>query len=119
MGTGDLLLGGNPAMDLHLTQGGVAILLGLLHAAETGNNLWPCGPLVRVRLYLYLWYAQGALTQYLRSLFGQKENFTLYFSRKMRSLFHPNTAQRSIRFSHCNLFQGKLKDESARKTRVN
>ena len=36
MGTGDLLLGGNPAMDLHPVQGGVAVLLGMLHAKETG-----------------------------------------------------------------------------------
>ena len=52
MGTNDILLGGNPAMDKHLVQGGVAILLGLLHATETGNKLRLCGPLVRVRLYL-------------------------------------------------------------------
>ena len=38
MGTGDILLGGNPPV-----QGGVAILLGLLHATETG--IQPCGPL--------------------------------------------------------------------------
>ena len=36
MGTGDILLGGNPAMDSHPMQGRVAILLGLLHATETG-----------------------------------------------------------------------------------
>ena len=28
MGTGDILLGGNPGMDYHPVQGGVAILLG-------------------------------------------------------------------------------------------
>ena len=38
---------------------------------------------------------RGALAQYLRALFGQKENFTVYFSGKRRSLLHPNTAQRS------------------------
>ena len=38
MGTGDILQGGNPPV-----QGGVAILLGLLHATETG--IQPCGPL--------------------------------------------------------------------------
>ena len=38
----------------------------------------------------------GALAQYLRALFGQKENFTIYFSGKRRSLVHPNTAQRSF-----------------------
>ena len=36
----------------------------------------------------------GALAQYLRALFGQKENFTVYFSGKRRSLLHPNTTQR-------------------------
>ena len=38
----------------------------------------------------------GALAQYLRALFGQKENFNVYFSGKRRSLLHPNTAQRSF-----------------------
>ena len=42
MGTGDI----NPV------QGGVAILIGLLHGTETGNKLLPCGPLARLRLYL-------------------------------------------------------------------
>ena len=35
-----------------------------------------------VRLYLYVCYAQGALAQYLRAIFGQKENFPVYLSRK-------------------------------------
>ena len=39
MGTGDILLGGNPAMDKHPIQGGVAILLSSLHATGTGNKL--------------------------------------------------------------------------------
>ena len=50
-GTGDILLWGNPAMDQHPVQGGVAILLGLLHATETGYKLRPCQPLALVRLY--------------------------------------------------------------------
>ena len=54
MGTGDIRLGGNPAMDQHPVQEGGAIILGLLHDTETKNKLWPCGPLARVRLYLYL-----------------------------------------------------------------
>ena len=29
MGTGDILLGGNPVMDQHPVKGGVAILLGM------------------------------------------------------------------------------------------
>ena len=36
MGTGDILLGGNPAMDQYPVQGGVAILLGMHRATETG-----------------------------------------------------------------------------------
>ena len=44
---------------------------------------------------------RGALAQYLRALFGQKENFSVYFSGKRRSLLHLNTAQRSF-FSHYN-----------------
>ena len=35
MGTGDLLLGGNPVMDWHPIQRVVAILLRMLHAKET------------------------------------------------------------------------------------
>ena len=35
MDTGDILLVGNPAKDQHPVQGGVAILLVLLHATET------------------------------------------------------------------------------------
>ena len=38
MGTGDILLGRNPAMDRHPVQGRVAILLGMLHAKETRTN---------------------------------------------------------------------------------
>ena len=38
----------------------------------------------------------GALAKYLRALFGQKENFTVYFPGKRHSLLHPNTAQRSF-----------------------
>ena len=37
MGTGDILLGGggSPVMDQHPVQGGVVILLGMLHAMES------------------------------------------------------------------------------------
>ena len=38
MGTGDIPLGGNPAMDKHPVQGEVAILLSMLHAKETGMS---------------------------------------------------------------------------------
>ena len=46
------------------------------------------------------------------SLFGQKENFTVYFSGKRRSLLHPNTVQPLF-------FLGKLKKKMARKACVN
>ena len=38
MGTGNILLGGNPAMDKRPVQGGVAILLGMCYANETGMS---------------------------------------------------------------------------------
>ena len=38
MGTGDILLGGIPTMDKHPIQGGVAILLGMLHPKEIGTS---------------------------------------------------------------------------------
>ena len=38
MDTGDILLEGKPAIDQHPVQGGVAILLGMLHARETGRS---------------------------------------------------------------------------------
>ena len=38
MGTSNILREVNPVMDQHPIQGGVAILLGMLHATETGIN---------------------------------------------------------------------------------
>ena len=61
---------------------------------------------------------RGALTQYLCALFGQKENFNVYFSGKRRSLLHSNTAKRPF-FPHYNLFLGELKEKLARKAHVN
>ena len=61
--------------------------------------------------------SRGAFAHYLLALFGQKENFTVYFSAKRRSLLHPNTAQRS--FFPLQSFSRKLKEKSARKARVN
>ena len=37
---------------------------------------------------------RGALAQFLHALFGQKENFTVYFLGKRPLLLHPNMAQR-------------------------
>ena len=53
---------------------------------------------------------QGTLTQYLPALFWQRENFTVYFSGKRRSLLHPNTVQWSF-LSHYNHFLGKHKEK--------
>ena len=51
MGISDTLLGGKPAIDWHPVQGGVAILIGMFHAKETGINygrlalaFGPCAP---------------------------------------------------------------------------
>ena len=51
---------------------------------------------------------RGALPQYLCTLFGEKENFTVYFLGKRQSLLHPNMAQQSF-FSDYNLFLGEVK----------
>ena len=53
MGTGDTLLRGFPVMDYHTIQGGVAILLSMLHTKEIEmRSGCSCRPLARVRLYL-------------------------------------------------------------------
>ena len=51
MGISDTLLGGKPAIDWHPVQGGVAILIGMCHAKETGISygclalaFGPCAP---------------------------------------------------------------------------
>ena len=54
MGISDILLEDNPAMDWHPVQGGVAILLGILHATKTGIRSARFGPLPCLRLYLFL-----------------------------------------------------------------
>ena len=40
----------------------------------------------------YYGMPRGALAQYLRALFGQKENFNVYFKGNRRSLLYQNTA---------------------------
>ena len=50
----NILLGGSPTMDLHPIQGRVAILLGMLHAKETGISIQLLDLLARVRPHLYL-----------------------------------------------------------------
>ena len=44
MGTDEFTAGGNPAMDWHPIQGGVAILL-VASRYGNRNKLWPDGPL--------------------------------------------------------------------------
>ena len=59
----------------------------------------------------------GALAQYLHALFGQKENFNVYFSKKV--IIITSKCGTTIFFSHYNPFLGKLKEKLARKARVN
>ena len=61
---------------------------------------------------------RGALAQYLRALFGQKENFSVYFSAKGRYIITSKHGT-TIFFSHYNLFLGKLKEKLAGEARVN
>ena len=59
-----------------------------------------------------------ALAQYLRTPFGQKENFSVYFSGK-KAIIVTSKHGTTIYFSNYNLFIGKLKEKLSRKTRVN
>ena len=59
-----------------------------------------------------------ALAQYLRALFGQKENFSVYFSGK-KAIIVTSKHGTTIYFSNYNVFIGKLKEKLSRKTRVN
>ena len=61
----------------------------------------------------------GALAQYSTAPFGQKENFTVYFSGKRRSFNITSKHSTTIFFSHYNPFPGKLKEKLVRKARVN
>ena len=53
MGTGEIMLGGNPAMDLHPIQGGVEILL-VTSYYRNWDKLWPDGPLDLTQTLPYL-----------------------------------------------------------------
>ena len=52
MGTGNILLGGNPEMDYHPVQGGSSNIPGFASCFGNRYKLRSCGPLPRVRLYL-------------------------------------------------------------------
>ena len=61
MGTGDILLGGYPAMDLHPIQrggGGVAIL-SVPSCYRNRDKLQPCGPPWLVCNFTYLYHTGG------------------------------------------------------------
>ena len=60
----------------------------------------------------------GALAQYFCALFAQKENFKVHFSGKRWS-YYISKHSTTIFFSHYNLFLGKLRENLARKARVN
>ena len=64
------------------------------------------------------WSWSDILAQYLPAIFGQKQNFAVYFSVKRRSLLHPNTAQRSF-LPITIFFLEELNEKLARKARVN
>ena len=79
-------------------------LLSEIVAIYSGEVKW-CGnrPFSRygghiefIRFKEYYGMPRGVLAQYLCALFGQKENFNVYFSGKRRSSLYPNTAQRSF-----------------------
>ena len=79
------------------------ILLYIKHNQEPIKGSWHNIPFHRygghvefIRLKEYYGMPRGALAQYLHALFGQKENFTVYFRGKRRTLLNPNTAQRSF-----------------------
>ena len=61
---------------------------------------------------------RGALAQFFRALFGQKENFNVYFSGK-KVIIITSKHGTTIYFSRYNLFLGKRKEKLARKARVN
>ena len=104
MGTGGILLGGNLAMDLHLIQEGVAIFGGLLFATETENKLRLCAPLPLRMLF------PGGHSLSIYARFLGKKKTSLYISQeKMRSLFHPNTAQRFFFFPIAIFFKENLR----------
>ena len=63
MGTGIILLEGNHAMDYYPVQEEVAILLGMLHATETGRSsdrlgLWLVSAFTLPTCYQVLKYSQ-------------------------------------------------------------
>ena len=55
--------------------------------------------------------------EYFRALFGQKENFNVYFSGK-KAIIITSKHGTAIFFYHYNLFLGRLKEKLARKARV-
>ena len=55
---------------------------------------------------------RGALAQYLRALFGRRENFNVYFLSK-GAYYNTSKHLTTIFFPHYNLFLGKLKEKLA------
>ena len=108
MGTGDIPLGGNPAYGLasHPGAGGVAILLGLLNATETGNKLGRVGFwFVCTFTFTYGMPRGQPLSIYARFL-GKKRT-SLYISREKGDYYYIQTRHNDL-FSHCNLCLEKL-----------
>ena len=62
MGTGEFTAGGNPAMDQHLIQGGVAILL-VASCYRNRDKLRPDGPLGSYTDFTSYHFREGAKTR--------------------------------------------------------
>ena len=114
MGTGDIPLGGNLAMDLHLIQEGVAIFGGLLFATETENKLRLCAPLP-----LRMLCPGGTRSVFTRDFWAKRKLPCISLEKKCDHYSIQTRHNDLFFFSYCNLFQGKLKEELVRKTRVN
>ena len=114
MGTGDIPLGGNLAMDLHLIQEGVAIFGGLLFATETENKLRLCAPLP-----LRMLCPGGTRSVFTRDFWAKRKLPCISLEKKCDHYSIQTRHNDPFFFSYCNLFQGKLKVELVRKTRVN
>ena len=66
----------------------------------------------------YYGMPRGHLVRYLRALFVQKENFTVYFSGK-GDHYYIQVGHNDLLFFHYHRFLGKLTEKLTRKARVN
>ena len=71
-----------------------------------------------IKFMEYYGMPRGHSLSFFRALFGQKENFNVYFSGK-KVIIIASKHGTTIYFSRYNLFLGKRKEKLARKARVN